>query len=177
METAKKFTTKDITLVGVLAALVFAGTYFFKIPTPLTMGYIHLGDSMIFLAVYLFGFRRGALAGAIGGAMSDILGGFVVWIVPTFFIKLIMATVTGCLFGRIASKGKYAFLPAFVLGGGLQIVLYTLMEGIYFGMPAALAAVPGLAAQTFGGMVIAIAIIIYMEKSRVAERLKQMGMR
>ena len=47
-----------------MAALVFTGTYFFKIPT--AFGYTHLGDCMIILTVCLFGTRRGMLAGAIG---------------------------------------------------------------------------------------------------------------
>lgn len=72
-KTEEKLTTRDITLVGVMAALVFAGTYFFKIPSPLTMGYTHLGDCMIFLTVYLFGWKKGALAGAIGATLSDVL--------------------------------------------------------------------------------------------------------
>lgn len=168
-------TTRDITLVGVMAALVFAGTYFFKIPAPLTMGYTHLGDCMIFLTVYLFGWKRGALAGAIGATLSDVLGGFVVWIVPTFFIKLLMAILAGILFDKLVSKGKYFFLLTFTLGGILQIVLYTLAKISYFGLPTALGGVPGLTMQTLCGIVIASVIIIYMEKSHVAGRIMQMG--
>ena len=113
----KTMTTKDITIVGVMAALVFAATYFLKINMPLTMGYVHLGDSMIFLAVYLFGWKKGALAGAIGGAMSDLIGGYVIWIVPTFAIKFIMAMVAGLLFDLIKSKGKYLYIATYIFAG------------------------------------------------------------
>lgn len=170
-----RLTTRDITIVGVMAALVFAGTYFFKIPAPLTMGYTHLGDCMIFLTVYLFGWKRGALAGAIGGTLSDVLGGFVVWIVPTFFIKMLMAMVAGILFDKLVSKGKYFFLLTFTLGGMLQIVLYALTDVLYFGLPAALGGVWGLTVQSSCGVVIACVIIIYMEKSHITDRIKQMG--
>lgn len=56
--------TLDMAITGLMAALVFTGTYFFKIPT--AFGYTHLGDCMIILTVCLFGTRRGMLAGAIG---------------------------------------------------------------------------------------------------------------
>ena len=121
----KTMTTKDITIVGVMAALVFAATYFLKINMPLTMGYVHLGDSMIFLAVYLFGWKKGALAGAIGGAMSDLIGGYVIWIVPTFAIKFIMAMVAGLLFDLIKSKGKYLYIATYYLRTSKKYSFYS----------------------------------------------------
>ena len=68
----KRIRTSDITITAAMAALVFLGTYIFKIPT--ISGYIHLGDCMILLTVALFGMKKGAAAGAIGGALADLLG-------------------------------------------------------------------------------------------------------
>ena len=65
-------TTLDISIIGLMSALVFVGTYFFKIPS--AFGYTHLGDCMIILTVCLFGTRRGVLAGAIGAGLSDLRG-------------------------------------------------------------------------------------------------------
>ena len=42
-------------------------------PVPFTRGYIHLGDSMIFIAAILFGWRVGALAGGLGSALADVV--------------------------------------------------------------------------------------------------------
>ena len=42
-------TTLDISIIGLMSALVFVGTYFFKIPS--AFGYTHLGDCMIILTV------------------------------------------------------------------------------------------------------------------------------
>ena len=56
-------TTLDISIIGLMSALVFVGTYFFKIPS--AFGYTHLGDCMIILTVCLFGTRRGVLAGSV----------------------------------------------------------------------------------------------------------------
>ena len=84
MRNRKELKTSDITVTAAMAALVFLGTYVFKIPT--ISGYIHLGDCMILLTVVLFGTRKGAVAGAIGAGLSDLLGGFAYWVLPTILI-------------------------------------------------------------------------------------------
>mgnify|MGYP003017430780 CR=1 FL=1 len=53
----QKIRTVDITVTAAMAALVFLGTYIFKIPT--ISGYVHLGDCMIILTVALFGMKKG----------------------------------------------------------------------------------------------------------------------
>ena len=61
-----KISQKDIALEGMMIALVFLGTFYFKIPT--AFGYTHLGDCMIILATCLLGTKKGAIAGAFGAA-------------------------------------------------------------------------------------------------------------
>lgn len=41
--------TQKLAFGGMMAALVFAATYLFKIPISITQGYIHLGDAFILL--------------------------------------------------------------------------------------------------------------------------------
>lgn len=88
-------TTLDISIIGLMSALVFVGTYFFKIPS--AFGYTHLGDCMIILTVCLFGTRRGILAGAIGAGLSDFLGGYAVWVLPTMVLKGLWAFIAGTI--------------------------------------------------------------------------------
>ena len=88
-------TTLDISIIGLMSALVFVGTYFFKIPS--AFGYTHLGDCMIILTVCLFGTRRGVLAGAIGAGLSDFLGGYAVWVLPTMVLKGLWAFIAGTI--------------------------------------------------------------------------------
>ena len=40
---------KRIVRIAMMAALIFAGTYTFKIPIAITGGYTHLGDCAIFV--------------------------------------------------------------------------------------------------------------------------------
>ena len=86
---------KRIVRIAMMAALIFAGTYTFKIPIAITGGYTHLGDCAIFVGVMLLGRKDGALAAALGAALSDLLSGAMLWVLPTFIIKGIMALIMG----------------------------------------------------------------------------------
>ena len=90
-----QFTTKEITKIAMMAALVFVATYSLKVPS--LHGYTHLGDCMIFIAVLLLGGKKGAISGAIGASLADLVGGYIIWILPTFFIKFIMASIMGII--------------------------------------------------------------------------------
>ncbi|MFQ9127709.1 MAG: ECF transporter S component [Butyricicoccaceae bacterium] len=86
---------KRIVRIAMMAALIFAGTYTFKIPIAITGGYTHLGDCAIFVGVMLLGRKDGALAAALGAALSDLLSGAMLWVLPTFIIKGIVALIAG----------------------------------------------------------------------------------
>lgn len=88
----KKLNVQKLTLCGVMAALVFVMTYFPKIPVPVTGGYVHLGDGAIFLSVLLLG-PLGIPAAAVGSMLSDLIGGYMVYVLPTFLIKGLVALV------------------------------------------------------------------------------------
>ena len=68
--------TLTLALSGMMAALVFVATYFFKLPVSITQGYIHLGDGFILLGASLLGWAS-VPAAAIGSALADLLGGVV----------------------------------------------------------------------------------------------------
>ncbi len=76
-----------IIYTGLMTALVLIATLFFKIPVPFTNGYVHLGDSMIFVAAIILGWKGGAFAAGVGSAFADILGGYTHWALPTLIIK------------------------------------------------------------------------------------------
>ena len=72
---------------------------------------------MIFLSVLILGTRKGALAGGIGAALSDLLGGYMHWVIPTFIIKYIMATVMGLFIDKIMPNRKGNWLIGSIVGG------------------------------------------------------------
>ena len=95
-------------------------TYSIKIPVPFTQGYIHGGDSMIFLAAMLFGWKIGALAGGIGSSLADLLGGYAHWALPTLLIKSVMGALAGWVGKDLKDKkSKYSgFLLSMTMAGG-----------------------------------------------------------
>lgn len=169
MNNNNKIKTSDITITAAMAALVFLGTYFFKIPT--ISGYIHLGDCMILLTVGLFGMKKGAVAGAIGGGLSDLIGGYFYWVVPTLVIKCMWAVVMGLIMHKVLKDRKGAFLIGAISGGILHIIAYTVVRAFIYGVQTAIVEIPGLAFQTGAGIVIGFVIYKVLVKSGMAVKL------
>lgn len=119
-----------------MTAFVFAATFVPKIPIPL--GYAHLGDAAIFLAVTFGGRRVGILSGAVGSALADFLSGFPIWILPTIFIKAAEAEI----FWRLRERN---FLLGLIAASLFMTAGYTLSGAfLYDSLSAGLASTPGL---------------------------------
>ncbi len=88
---------------ALMTAFVFIMTSIIKIPVPFTNGYIHAGDTFIFLAGILLGPWYGAFAAGVGSAMADFFGGYPHWVLPTLLIKAIM----GWLIGFFSSESQH----------------------------------------------------------------------
>ena len=76
-------------LSAMFAALIIVTTAYIKIPAPL--GYVHIGDSMVYLAAAILPFPFNFLAVAVGGATADLLAGYPQWALPTAIIKALNA--------------------------------------------------------------------------------------
>ena len=116
---------RRLALGGVLSALVLLMTYLIKLPVPATGGYVHPGDGVIFLAAILLG-PYAALIGAVGSALADLLGGYFVYILPTFLIKGAMGAVAGLMARR---KTPLRNALVFTLCEGIMVLGYFLFEG------------------------------------------------
>lgn len=71
MNTDKRI--RKLAFGGVFTALIAVATMFLKLPVPITSGYVHLGDGMIFAASAYLG-PWGAVAGALGSALARPVG-------------------------------------------------------------------------------------------------------
>lgn len=126
--------TKKWVVSALFAALTCICTMIIKIPTP-TGGYIHPGDGMVLLCGIILGPGMGALAAGIGSMLSDLFGGYMVWVPATFVIKALTALVAGVLFRKttsLLSGNKAASTVRVVLGGvigeALMVFGYFLFE-------------------------------------------------
>lgn len=133
----KKLSVQKLTLCGVMAALVFVMTYFPKIPVPVTGGYVHLGDGAIFLSVLLLG-PLGIPAAAVGSMLSDLIGGYMVYVLPTFLIKGLVALVAWKLCRK--DQPLLAML-SFLLAEAVMVLGYFLLEWALYGVASAAAAI------------------------------------
>lgn len=160
----------SITEVSLFAALIFIGTFAFKIPVP--FGYMHLGDCIIILTVLMFGGKKGAIAGALGAGLADIVGGYAVWVVPTIICKSLMAIIMGYIIAKKAFglKGRALWLTGAVLGGIIQSIGYTITRVLFYGMPAAIASIPIVLIQTGLGILFAMIISEFLKKTSLKKR-------
>lgn len=105
----KRDNIKQIVYTALMMALVFVMTFSIRIPVPFTQGYIHGGDSMIFVAVLILGWRNGTIAAGIGSALSDLLAGYSQYILPTLVIKGMMAMFMGLALEKTNNSKKSIF--------------------------------------------------------------------
>ncbi len=107
-----------------------------RIPTPGTNGYIHPGDAIVTLSGVILGPVWGFLAGGIGSALSDLIGGYFMYVPVTFVIKGLIALAAGCIYEKIGKTQKSRYI-AVILGGIADIILvaggYFLCESTFLG--------------------------------------------
>ena len=135
MRKEKKFSTYDLVTVGVMAAVVFATTYFLKIgpiPTPTGNTMIKLGNAFCLLAGLLFGGLRGGLASGIGSAMFDLLNPVYVKDAPFTLIRFfLMAWICGVIAhtkGRMGRSTRWNLVGA--VTGSVASLVFHIGKGI-----------------------------------------------
>ena len=90
--------SKTIALYALMTALVAVATYAIKIPMVATEGYLNLGDTVLLFCGVAFGPIAGAIAGGLGSALADLVGGYAHWVLPTLLIKGAEGALAGLLF-------------------------------------------------------------------------------
>lgn len=161
----------DIAVVGLMSALVFVGTYFFKIPT--AFGYTHLGDCMIILTVCIFGTRRGVFAGAIGAGLSDFISGYMIWILPTMILKAIWAWIAGTIMYRLLPHVKYSWLIGAVIGGIVHTFGYVLVNILFYGSGAAAVEILPNSIQSAAGVILGSIAYLAISKTPAISELRE----
>jgi len=123
-----KFTLREMTLVGVLAALVFAASMLqIMIPTPIDGTRIHLGNVMCLLSGFILGPIGGGLAAGIGSMFYDFTNPLFIESAPyTFVFKFLMAFVCGVISwaGNAGAKNTKRNIVAAICGAVTYIILY-----------------------------------------------------
>jgi uncharacterized membrane protein len=171
----KKLTTKTVVLIGLFAALVAIGTLVIQIPIP--KGYIHIGDSLVYLCGIILGPFYGAFAAGIGSMIADFLSGYTIYAPATLIIKAIDAFLAGMIFKAFYRQGQSvgrltgAYVVAFVAGGIFMIAGYLVYEIFLYGFAQAVAGVPFNLTQAVGGGIVGYPILIAFKKAKLLQPL------
>ena len=132
MKTDKKI--KNLTLTGLMAALITLFTaYIVHIPIGVSGGYIHLGDSLIYLSAVLLPWPYAMAAGAIGGGLADLLTA-PMWAPATVIIKILIVLPFTSRRKGILNKRN---LIAPVIAMFITVIGYYIADLIIFGKEAA----------------------------------------
>ena len=131
------FNTRNIALVGILAAIIFVLTKFISIPIPSPLGKtaLSVGNAMCILSALLFGPVTGGLAAGIGNALvdlSDPAWAPEFWI--TFINKFLMAFVAGLVMHHFKPCGKKIRVWLAGLLGSLTYCLLYVAKNILSGV-------------------------------------------
>ena len=165
----------SLVIVGLMAALVYAGNYLqIKIPNGTLVTRIHLGNSMCLLAGLLFGRLTGGLASGIGAALYDLFDPVYIVSAPyTFFSKFAMGFTAGHLRKHGVTNEKTSVVLGAVAGQLVYIVLYllkTFISQILLGEPASVAlkltSVNAVTSTINGVLACVIAIPLYFALSK-----------
>mgnify|MGYP003295832791 CR=1 FL=1 len=153
-----------LTVAALFAALICITTAFiFHIPFGINGGYIHLGDTLIYLSAALLPMPYAMAAGAIGGALADLLTA-PLWMPATFIIKAILPIMFTNKKATIINIQNVAA----IFGAGLvSIVGYYIAEVILYGSEAALfASVTSSLIQATGSGILFIVVGLAFDKMK-----------
>lgn len=157
--------TKQLVYAALGIALVFICTVFVNVRLPIAAngGLIHLGNVPLFIIAILYGRWLGAMAGGIGMALFDVIGGWFLWAPFTLIIVGFMGYTVGAICEKHQTLGAYALaLAAACL---IKVVGYYGAEGIIYGnWIAPMTSVPGNLVQIGVASAIVLPIVSKLRK-------------
>lgn len=171
---------QKIVTVGLLAALSYVVFTFLQIKIPLPGGdatSIHLGNAVCVLGALLLGGFYGALGGALGMTIGDILDPVYILYAPkTFILKLCIGLITGLIAHKIChintltdTKKVFRVSLTASIAGLLFNVIFDPLVGYFYkllilGKPAAeLTLVWNVASTSINAVIsVIVSVLLYM---------------
>lgn len=167
--------TLRIVIAAMFAAMIAVMTAFVQIKTP-TGGYVHLGDSMIYLAASFLPLPYAILAAAIGGGIADLLV-YPETIIYTIIIKAINAVFFSAKGDKLLTKRNALMtIPSglvTVVGYSLSKLIRQLLAGDSFhsAVVNALWKIPENGIQAVASALIFIVIALALDKADIKKRM------
>lgn len=170
----RNWSASRVVVTGVLTGVIAVLTLVVRVPIAPTRGYIHLGDVGVYFAAFAFGPVIGLLAGGLGTALADILGGYAQWA----FFSLVIHGAQGLAAGLLAQSDRRAGqLLGWAVGAVIVVVGYFLVGTAFYGAGPAWAEVPMNLIQVAVGGAIGLPLALAIRRAwppvqRLAEPAK-----
>ena len=169
---------KSIGLAGLMAAMICLATTFLHINVG-TSGYIHLGDTIIYLAAVLLPTPYAVAAASIGGVLADIFSGAAVWALPTALIKAAMVLFFTAKKEKVLCRRNWLaplWAGMVCVGGYYLAEMVILVLGGSAWPAAAIGAVAGISfntVQVVGCGIAYIAVALGLDRLGLKKRLQK----
>ena len=153
---------------GIMAALITLMTaYICHIPVGTNGGYIHFGDSLIYLAAVLLPRPYALAAAAIGGGLADLLTA-PMWAPATIIIKMLITLPFTNKSNKIVStRNVIAAIVAYFISG----ISYFLAEYLIFGTWSVfLTSMAGSLIQSGGSAIFFLIFGVALDKAHIKGR-------
>ncbi len=159
-----------LTTAALFAALICLCTaYLFHVPVGANGGYVHVGDSLIYLAASLLPLPYAMAAAGIGGALADLLTA-PAWTVATFVIKIVITLPFTCKKENILPVRN---VIGVVVAGILSFTGYYIADVLLFGTwGALLPAIAGSLVQSGGSAIVYLTLGFFLDRMGFKQTLK-----
>lgn len=167
--------TLNIVIAAMFAAMIAVTTAFVQIKTP-TGGYVHLGDSMIYLTASFLPLPYAVAAAAVGGGIADLLV-YPETIIYTVIIKALNAVFFSSKSDKLLTKRNALMtIPSglvTVIGYSLSKLIRMLIAGDSFQSAAANALwkMPENAIQATASALIFLLVAAAFDKADIKKRM------
>ena len=154
---------RRLIFAALFASIIFVATSYLKVPLPI-MGYVHLGDGIIFLAATLLPLPYAIGAAAIGASFADLMAGYTQYMLATFVLKALTAAFFSSRKGKcISVRNLTALVPAVIINVGGYYLFEALL---YKSFVSPVVSIPFNAIQTICGAVIFVALGAMIDKTK-----------
>lgn len=158
----RNHSTQKLVLTAVFAAVICVVTFLVKFPVPGTQAYVNAGDGFLYATALLLGGPLGAVAGGVGSALADLLGGYLVYAPATLVIKALMGLVVGLAHKK---RRNWALWAGLMAAASLVMTLgYFLFEIFAYGQGQAIINLPFNLIQAAGGVAIGFLLAVLLDR-------------
>lgn len=157
---------RQIVLAGVMIALVAVFTLAIRVPFALTRGYFNFSDVAVFFTGLAFGPWMGLVAGGVGTALADVVGGHPMYAPLTFLAHGLEGFIVGYVVGRDLKVPR--MIAGWAVGAVVMLALYFLGEAFVFRMgvgPAAAEALTINIPQVVAGGMVSMPLVLALRRA------------